>query len=67
MDNKEYQELIDKIDEALDGKSIDLVAPALMTFLARAGYLSGMPKRRFITHVVESIDRMFDKEKRHDH
>lgn len=67
MDNKEYQELIDKIDEALDGKSIDLVAPALMTFLARAGYLSGMPKRRFITHVVESIDRMFDKEKRCDH
>ena len=60
----EYLKLIDKIDNALDGANIELIVPALSTFLARAGYLSGMEKKRFVAHVVNSIDRMFDRAQR---
>ena len=61
---EEYLKLVDKIDEALDDATIELIVPALATFLGRAGYLSGMEKNMFISFVVNSIDRMFDRAQR---
>ena len=62
--DEEYLKLVDKIDEALDDATLELIVPALSTFLARAGYLSGMEKKAFISFVVNSIDRMFDRAQR---
>lgn len=63
MTEKE-EELMDRIDDALHGENIETIVPVLLTFLATAGYLSGMEKKRFIAHVVEGIDRMFDRVRR---
>lgn len=59
--NERQEELMDKIDDVLHGEELDTVVPILLTFLATAGYLSGMDKKRFVTHVVEGIDRMFER------
>lgn len=58
---EKYEKLMDKIDDALHGQSIDDVVPLLLTFLATAGYLSGMEKKMFIAFVVEAIDRMYER------
>lgn len=56
---QEHLRLVQKIEDALEGEHLDNVVPTLTTFLAEAGWMSGMEKKRFITHVVDSIDRMF--------
>ena len=59
--DEDYVELVNKIDEVLDGVDIEQIVPALTTFLAKAGYMSGMDKKNFVAFVVDSIDRMYER------
>lgn len=56
---KTYEELFTAVDHALDGYELDDVVPVLSSFLAQAGYLSGMNKREFVSFVVNSIDKIY--------
>ena len=54
-----YEELFNAIDKSLHGHEIDDVVPVLCSFLAQAGYLSGMEKKTFVSFVVDSIDKIY--------
>lgn len=54
-----YEELFNAIDKSLHGHEIDDVVPVLCSFLAQAGYLSGMEKKAFVSFVVDSIDKLY--------
>ena len=54
-----YEELFNAIDKSLHGHEIDDVVPVLCSFLAQAGYLSGMEKKTFVSFVVDTIDKIY--------
>lgn len=55
----EAEKLFIAIDKSLHGHEIDDVVPVLCSFLAQAGYLSGMEKKAFVSFVVDSIDKIY--------
>ena len=56
---KEHMALVEKIEMILRGQKLDNVVPTLASFLAEAGYMTGMDKKEFSTFVVGAIDRMY--------
>jgi len=64
MDAKEtenYLRLIRKIQEAMDGESVDDLIPALSTCLAQVGASHAPNKREFVSYVVKCIDTIFER------
>jgi hypothetical protein len=55
----ESEKLFNEIDATLHGYEINDVVPVLCSFLAQAGYMSGMEKKAFVSFVVDSIDKIY--------
>lgn len=55
----EAEKLFNEIDKSLHGYEIDNIVPVLCSFLAQAGYMSGMEKKAFVSFVVDSIDKIY--------
>lgn len=54
-----YEKLFNAVDQSLHGHELDDVVPVLCSFLAQAGYLSGMEKKAFVSFVVDTIDKIY--------
>ena len=61
--NTEYNNLLDKLQDVLDGQLLDDVIPALTALLSSAIFESGMEKKVTIAYVVNAIDKRFAKGK----
>ena len=57
---KRYDNLVDKIQDVLDGQLLDDVIPALTAVLSSAVFESGVDKKIAVSYVVNSIDRQFE-------
>lgn len=60
----EYNNLLDKLQDVLDGQLLDDVIPALTALLSSAIFESGMEKKVTIAYVVDAIDKRFAKGKK---
>lgn len=60
----EYNNLLDKLQDVLDGQLLDDVIPALTALLSSAIFASGMEKKVTIAYVVDAIDKRFAKGKK---
>jgi hypothetical protein len=59
----EYDRLLDRLQDVLDGQLLDDVIPALTALLSSAIFESGMEKKVTIAYVVNAIDKRFAKGK----
>lgn len=60
MTNAEsFEKLIDNLGDALEGKEIDAVIPALTTLLAHAGVMSGVDPSSLTTFVALTIKNVY--------
>ncbi len=57
----EYQKIVLEMDVLFDGKTTDLVIPAVVTFLGAAGAFAEVDKKQFISWVVERIDEAYEE------
>lgn len=57
----EYQKIVLQMNTLFDGKSPDIVIPAVMGFLGAAGAFAGVEKKQFISWVVERIDDAYEE------
>ncbi len=57
----EYQKIVLEMDALFDGKTPDLVIPAVMSFLGAAGAFAEVDKKQFISWVVERIDEAYEE------
>jgi hypothetical protein len=57
----DYLRVINKLQEAMDGESVDDLIPALATCLAQVGASHAPNKRQFVSYVVKCIDNIFER------
>ena len=58
-----YEKLLDDLQEVLHGQLLDDVVPALTALLGNALVEAGTDKKMFISYVVNSIDKYFERNK----
>jgi hypothetical protein len=49
-------ELIEKIDAAIDGESIDDIIPVMVTFIASASIKAGVSKEMIMLYLSDTLD-----------
>lgn len=49
-------ELIEKIDAAIDGESLDDIIPVMVTFIASASIKAGVSKEMIMLYLSDSLD-----------
>ena len=56
---KSIDKLIDTLGDALEGKEVDTVIPALTLLLANAGVMSGADPSALLTYIASTITRVY--------
>lgn len=54
--SRTFMELIEKIDAAIDGESIDDIIPVMVTFIASASIKAGVSKEMIMLYLSDTLD-----------
>jgi len=57
----EYQKIILGLEDLLADRDPNIVLPAVMTYLAAGGAISGVEKKKFISLFVSQTDRAYEE------
>ena len=54
--NRTFMGLIEKIDSAIDGESLDDIIPVMVTFIASASIKAGVSKEIIMMYLSDALD-----------
>ena len=59
--NRTFMGLIEKIDSAIDGESLDDIIPVMVTFIASASIKAGVSKEIIMMYLSDALDEAHGK------
>ncbi len=63
--SRTFMELIEKIDAAIDGESLDDIIPVMVTFIASASIKAGVSKEMIMLYLSDTLDNARGKHNEH--
>ena len=57
--SEDFDQLVDSMGDALNGKQMDIAIPALTMLLARAGVMGGIERAELLAYVVVTVATIY--------
>lgn len=58
---EDFDKLVNNMGDALNGKEMEIVIPALTMLLARAGVIGGIEPESLLAYIVMTVSRIYDE------